>query len=326
MGASTNATRVFCGTRWTDDTLLEREYKAAKIQQEKDGIQRIFFVNCDDVRKAVPAYGWHVDKEIEKLGRDHPLIRTQYFCECIDAQAGMFNETRRALMLGDLRSAEAPRDALAFLVDVAGTDESKREGWEGLTNPGRDSSTLSVIGIDFSSLSTFQKPTYRVLARYAWTGEEQTTVFGALSALVDTLNPGYVIVDATGVGEGLTSLLFNRYGQKVLGFKWSAQSKSEIGYKFLSIINSGRFRDCATSKTVEAQYKACKSEVLVGPGHLMRWYVPEGYRDPSNGELVHDDHIMADALVANLDDLEWSIPTNPVSGEGFEPLDLKGSY
>jgi hypothetical protein len=90
MVASANATRLFSGTRWTSDTLLEREYQRAKEAQARDDKRRVFFFTAEDVRKSVPAYGNFVDGAITRLGRQHPLVKTQYFCETIDAQIGMF--------------------------------------------------------------------------------------------------------------------------------------------------------------------------------------------------------------------------------------------
>ncbi len=101
MTASTNATRVFWGTAWTSDTLLERERRIALQAQQKDGIQRLFYFTADDVRRLVPAYGLHVDRVIAEHGRNHPLVRSQYFCETIDAQSGMFTPARLALLHAD---------------------------------------------------------------------------------------------------------------------------------------------------------------------------------------------------------------------------------
>jgi hypothetical protein len=98
MTASTNATRVFWGTAWTSGTLLERQRRLALQAQQKDGFQRVFFFTAEDVRRLVPAYGLHVDRVIAERGRNHPLVRTQYFCETIDAQSGMFNPARLALI------------------------------------------------------------------------------------------------------------------------------------------------------------------------------------------------------------------------------------
>ena len=100
MAASGFATKVFSGTSWTSSTLLAREKRAALEAEKTDGIKRVFIVDCNQVGKVNQYYEQHVASEIHKLGRNHPIIRTQYFCEEIDAQVGMFNATRR-LMQGD---------------------------------------------------------------------------------------------------------------------------------------------------------------------------------------------------------------------------------
>ena len=79
MAASTNATRVFWGTAWTSRTLLSRELRAARKAQKKDGVQRVFVLTADDVSKEVPAYGDFVAAQVARLGRNHPMIKTQYF-------------------------------------------------------------------------------------------------------------------------------------------------------------------------------------------------------------------------------------------------------
>ena len=76
MAASTNATRVFWGTAWTSATLLAREMHAAQAAQEGDGEQRLFIIDADRVGEEVPAYRDYVQGEIQKLGRNHPFIRT----------------------------------------------------------------------------------------------------------------------------------------------------------------------------------------------------------------------------------------------------------
>ncbi len=106
MTASTNATRVFWGIPWTLNTLLERERRIALQAQQRDGIQRLFYFTADDVRRLVPAYGLHVDRAIAEHGRNHPHIRSQYFCETVDAQSGMFTPARLSLLIAPL-----PREA-----------------------------------------------------------------------------------------------------------------------------------------------------------------------------------------------------------------------
>ncbi len=114
MAASTNATRVFWGTAWRDDTLLARELQAARESQKRDGIQRTFVLNADQVAKEVPAYGLFVRQQIERLGRDHPMVRTQFFSEVLQQGGGLFHEGRLALLQGD-HSQQSQRKPTRFM-------------------------------------------------------------------------------------------------------------------------------------------------------------------------------------------------------------------
>jgi hypothetical protein len=355
MSASVNATRVFWGTAWISGTLLERQRRYALRAQELDGIQRVFFYTADDVRRVNHKYGQHVDRVIFERGRNHPLVRTQYFCETIDAQSGMFTPARIALMFpsavrepsqGEAASSRHRQplrlesqgsstsatqvsqtdhpDPVAFLIDVAGMDETKTSlasslSDEGLGNPGRDSTTLTIVGIDLSTLETLKHPTYRVLARHAWTGQNHLTVFGQIRNLAEQRAPQQMVIDATGVGEGLWALLDRSFPTRVIPVKFTSREKSDIGWRFLNIIETGRFIDPAPSDEVRLQYSYCNSEILPGPMKTLRWGVPEGTRGP-DGDLIHDDYVLADSLIAVIDRMEWAISTDPVSIEGIDPL------
>lgn len=325
MTASTNATRVFFGTAWTSDTLLHRELTNAQKLQEEDGIRRVFIYTADDVRKTVPAYGRFVDGEILKKGRQHPIIKTQYFCETIDAQAGMFNNARRALMIGDQQAQEEPivGHIYSLHIDVAGQDEAMLN-LNGMENPGRDSTAYSIIDVDTSELETLQAPIYRAVKRDAWQGNH-IAIFGRICQIIDIWQPIHIIIDATGVGEGLWAMLAKRYGARVLPVKTTQQEKSERGWGYLAIVETGRFRDCCPTETVRTQYIKCTSEILPGPAKTLRWGVKDGTRH--NGELVHDDYITADSFTAILDKLAWyaAAPTAIIQRE--DPLaEMDGNY
>jgi hypothetical protein len=309
MAASTNATRLIVGTTWTSKTLLARETRAALELEKKDGIKRVFIYDAKAVGKVVPAYKQFVEAEVAKLGRQHPLVKTQYFCEQIDELTGMFNATRRALMVGDQPEQLQPilGHVYALIIDVGGQDEALLN-LEGMGNPGRDYVTVDIVDIDLSSLAILQKPTYRVVRRFAWQGENHVSVFGKISGLVTAWRVQYIVIDATGVGEGLWGMLFTKWPNKVIPVKFSQHTKSEIGYGFIGIIETGRFKDCAPNPIVDEQYANCESEILTGPAKTMRWGVKDGTRN-SRGGLVHDDHITADALTTELDKLEWYLPS-----------------
>ncbi len=73
------------------------------------------------------------------------------------------------------------------------------------------------------------------------------------------------------------------------------------------------------STLVRLQYLMCRSEILPGPMKTMRWGVPEGTRD-ADGALVHDDFVLADSLVAELDRLQWTVPLEPYLIQPRDPL------
>ncbi len=116
MAASGNATRVFSGTAWTGDTLLDREKRAALELEKRDGLRRVFIVDGERVAHSNRFYAKFLKAEISKLGRQHPLVRTQYFCENIDARGGMFTAAHRALMQGGVG---AQHDALESMRPIA---------------------------------------------------------------------------------------------------------------------------------------------------------------------------------------------------------------
>ena len=229
MTASTNATQLFSGTRWTGDTLLEREYQLALMAEKEDRIRRVFFFTGEEVGAVVPEYAKHLEGVIARLGRQHPLVKSQYFCETIEALAGMFPPGRLALMKGshEARTEPEPGKTYAFLIDVAGQDEAGtgKEEWatqgDGHAGPpqrneGRDSTNLKIVEVDISTVALIGKPSYLTVFRKEWKGESHVTVFGALRGLVKTWKPTRVVIDATGVGEGLWSLLEHAFGNETV--------------------------------------------------------------------------------------------------------------
>ncbi len=138
------------------------------------------------------------------------------------------------------------RAPIVFTLDVAGQDEATFHNPEEqvLRNPGRDAVSLTIAAVDLSEMGTLQAPIFRILQREQWTGLNHLAVFGKLIALADQWGPQYIVIDATGVGEGLWAMLDKRYPTRILPVKFSAQKKSELGYRFLAMIETGRLRDC----------------------------------------------------------------------------------
>jgi hypothetical protein len=318
MGASTNVTTVLWGTAWTSDTLLARTIQHLHRLETRDGRKRVFRFAADRVGAEVPAYARYVSGEVARLGRDHPLIKTQYYLEEIDALGGLFPPLRRALMRGDheRRHEAEPGKRYAFLIDVAGEDEQQGDASARmkLTNPRRDGTALTVVEV---AHAYGELPRYRTVDRRLWLGTKHASLHDQILALARHWRATFVVVDATGVGAGLASFLEQALGERrpggaslLIPLQFTPKLKSDLGWGFVGIVETGRYHDYADDgepDTRQFWYEVahCQYEVRSGPAQAMRWGVWEA---PGYDGLIargHDDLLFSAALCAVLDLQEW---------------------
>jgi hypothetical protein len=325
MAASTNATRVFWGTAWTSRTLLARELRLAQAAEKLDGIRRVFTIDADTVAREVPAYGKFVKEQIARLGRQHPMVKTQFFSEEIDGEGGMFPARRLALLAGSHPRIHNPRAGCmyALLVDVAGEDEGvtgnpEDAGNETMANPRRDSTALTIVEVDLAGLADpiIKAPAYKIVDRHSWIGVKHPALYGQIRALAELWAARYLVVDATGVGAGLASFLDKALPGKVIPYVFNSSTKSKLGWDFLSLIETGRLKDYALTEDYKdnvpeqeefyEQLQSCQMEIIPGPDRRMKWSVPDGSRNTTTGAYLHDDWIMSAALASVLDAQPWA--------------------
>ena len=102
-----------------------------------------------------------------------------------------------------------------------------------------------------------------------------------------------VVIDATGVGQPVSSFLRQSLGSRVSPFTFTQRSKSELGFTLLAAINSGRLKMYAGDSSSEYQefwFEMEKAKSQYRPSQTMNFYV-----DPAQG---HDDFLMSLALLA----------------------------
>jgi hypothetical protein len=186
-----------------------------------------------------------------------------------------------------------------------------------------------VVQIDFSAAQT-GGPVFRVVQRRLWTGLPHTRLLAELRALALHWNAVRVVMDATGIGAGLSAFLARALGeQRVQRFVFSAASKSQLGWDFLSLIETGRFKDhlpppdpfsppAMLQALFLAQAAACSAKI--GAGQSLRWGVPDSARHASGQGRLHDDLLISAALCAALDSRPFYAAVSAVSA-GVDPLD-----
>ncbi|MFN8524382.1 MAG: hypothetical protein U0821_14885 [Chloroflexota bacterium] len=305
MGATTNVTAVLYGTPWTDDTLLSRQIQEGLDLEARDGVRRHFEVDWTRVADRNPAYGRHVQKQIERLGVHHPIIRTQYLLKTVSGTGRFLDSRQVALMLGDHPPEAAPsrdltrRGCYVAGIDVAGEDEEDPNTGLRDVRSGRDSTVLTVAFAEEARCEGgVVEPRFRVVRQYLWRGTPHREVYPLILGLIrGTWRCRRTVVDATGVGGGLAAFLGAALPRgSVTPYVYTAASKSKLAFDFLATVNSGRFRIYAESSDAVANEsrrellsQVERAQYSMRAGNVMAFFVPS--------HRGHDDLLNASVLV-----------------------------
>jgi hypothetical protein len=294
MGATTNVTTVHYGTTWDDSTLLE-EVKQTNLELERrDGVRRHFRYDWEEVAKYVPDYRAYVEGERERMGENHPLFLTQYRLLPVRGGGGFFNVQQREQLQGKHKRKRRGESGKIYVagIDLAGEAE-ETEDFIKWTREHRDATVVTIGELDFTkSDNVNQEPTIKIVEHYSWTGRKHTELY---AQLVDILKNVWqcrrIVVDATGVGEPVAAFLRKSLGSRVMPFKFTQKSKSELGFNLLAAVNAGRLKVYKGDGSGEYQEFMKEMEKARGqyrPSQTMNFYV-----DPAQG---HDDFLMSLAL------------------------------
>jgi hypothetical protein len=305
MGATTNVTTVHYGTTWDDATLLE-EVKQANLELErKDGIKRHFRYDWQEIADYNPDYRAYVEAERERLGENHPLFLTQYRLLPLQGGGGFLSRQQLAQLDGE---HGRKRHAQRGQIYIAGIDLAGEAEGDDFDHPQRDSTVVTIGELDFSVCDDIQKqPRIKVVEHYRWTGQKHAELY---PRLVDILKSVWkcrrVVVDATGLGQPVSSFLRKALGSRVSAFTFTARAKSQLGFKLLAAINSGRLKVYARDASDES--RQFWRELKVAKCHYRPSQTLNFYVSASEG---HDDFLMSLALLVE-------------AAERYEPREARG--
>ncbi len=315
MAATTNTTTVYYGTAWDDTTLLERAKQANLEAERRDGIRRHFEYDWQAIARYIPAYAAYVETERARLGDTHPTYLTQYCLKPVVGGGRLLTNAQRAQLSGthERQSHPIPGDAYIAGLDLAGGAENEfsiptndRVGAHGCapltgadaplpTTSRRDSTVLTIGRLIYPEhAATVQAPRIEIVEHYVWTGAPHETLLpGLIDQLRDAWRVRRVAVDATGLGETAGRLIAAALGDaRVEQVKFTAASKSEMGFDLLAAVNGGRlklYRADGSAEYREFQRQAELTRVTYRANQTMNFFV-----DPNDG---HDDYIVSAALL-----------------------------
>jgi hypothetical protein len=306
MAATTNATTVYYGTAWRETDLLA-QMKARHLELERrDGIRRHFEFDWQAVARHNPAYARFVEGERQRLGEDHPLFQSQYCLRPLPGGGRLFSPAQLALLEGGHEREHTPARAPALLGYVAGLDVGG-EAYEGSGQwavgsreraGGPDRTVLTIARVlapdPHCLLPTASCPRIEVLDHVAWQGAPHVEIVPALARLLrDVWHVRRLVVDATGLGEGLAgSLAALRGGPEVVRLRLTEPLKSHLGYALLAAVNGGRLALYRADGSPDARLvreECTRARATYRPNRTLAFAV-----DPADG---HDDYLLSLALV-----------------------------
>ena len=326
MAASTNAVQVFYGTAWDDQTLLYREMQLAQKEADADGRKHVFVTTAAEVGKEVPEYESFVRRQIELLGRDHPAIRTQFFCEEITDLTSMFTADRIEKMKCDHEPLYAPEQDRCYvvLIDVAGSDEitpasKKANGF----SDRRDATVVTICDVSLPDGREYDAKNFvwKVVARRLYRNLRAEMLEERICQDIDQWRAAHIIVDHSGLGAMLSDMLVSKYKSKVIPIDITGANKSKMAWDFLAMVDTGRWQEHKgdeinvlksgfvpgrepyeilkepelLQQMFFRELRGCRMEPSGNPSNV-RWGVKDGTRDHATGRILHDDLVMSAAL------------------------------
>ncbi|MEE8413559.1 MAG: hypothetical protein V3R96_03310, partial [Dehalococcoidales bacterium] len=292
--ATTNVTTVHYGTTWDDTTLLEEIKQTSHELERRDALKRYFRYDWQEVAKYNPDYLAYVEGERQRLGENHPLFLTQYCLLPIRGGGGFLSAQQRAQLQGEHTRNNQPEPGKIYIagIDLAGEAEEEEGARLRAIKPRQDSTVVTIGELDFST--PFKKqPGVRVVEHYWWTGRKHTELYSQMVDIIKNLwHCRRVVVDATGIGQPVSSFLRQALGSLVIPFTFTQPSKSELGFELLAAVNSGRLKMYRGDGS--AEYRQFWSEMEKARSHYRPSQTMNFYVDPAQG---HDDFLISLALL-----------------------------
>lgn len=323
MRAAENASAVYLGTvRLATDYLWIKKSELEAATAE-DGIQRVFMVGPEEVVAENEAYGKFLAAQVQRYGRHHPIIASEYFLEPIDGTGGLFTPWRVAMMWGEHPRQTTPKPEAVYVatIDLAGQDEEAGTNAGRLHNPGRDYTIATIFEVVENTPAT-AGPIYQAVDVFVDHGSRHFQAAPGAPRLADRLlaylqhwGAAHTVIDATGVGQGLADWLADALGiNRVTAYQLSGTTtKARLGSDFLALVETGRFRywrgdedqPLSDGWWFRQQVLAC-TYTLPDHGRFdrdLRWGVPvqATLPTPSGMQPIHDDRLLSAALIAEIE-------------------------
>jgi len=282
MRAWKDAPLIAFGVRWNGETFFENLINQNLETEKKDGVKRHYRVEPDEVISSNDAYKRHFEREVERFGIDHILIRTQYLLESVSALGDMFSPAQLSSMRGDFPRKDMPSDRCRYFagIDIGGTELMSAKA--NLENE-HDETIMVVME---KSRNRSDEELFLVNC-YRWKNEQWEKLHSEILTLLDAWKCEAVVVDGRGIGNACAMWIAEHYKKgKVEVYQSSVRSVSDDGYRLMGYAGLNRMKIFLDENSIKHDGFVSSDEIFRQLGNArrellkdgsMRFYVPEKY-------------------------------------------------
>ena len=176
---------------------------------------------CEYWMEIHPPYREHVEKRVNVLGWDHPVIKTQYKLESIAAQGRFINPKQGMTLFSNTHErARSPKYNRRYqmVVDVAAGNEEFNpdnllEGFEGVKT---DSTSITIYEITDRVSQNGIFPILHIVDIIWLTGTDIGIDEDMVKSAIVHWKPEDVCIDAVGVGKQLAETMVREFGPSMI--------------------------------------------------------------------------------------------------------------
>lgn len=202
------------------------------------------FYPCDYWMDVHPPYREHVEKRVNVLGWDHPVILTQYRLKSIAAKGRFINTKQAMSMYGRtherIRSPKYGR-RYQMIVDIAGGNEEFNPDnlLQGFEDVDTDSTAVIIYEVTDQLSKNGIFPIIRIVDIIWLTGTDIGIDEDMVKTAIKHWSPEKVCIDAVGVGKQLAESMVRSFGPSMINaYTASDTDVSEDCFNTLARLNA----------------------------------------------------------------------------------------
>lgn len=310
MASFRNATTVFYGVAWTEDSHIHKAMQQAYAMEARLEAELgyrpklVFKVDAEAViRSGNLFYEKAYRNQVARLGDNHIAILTQYKLITIATLGRFFDKVQVAQIFAGhayrWRVGPAPGKVYLFAIDVAGQEEASTDvNAEEMVGMSKRDSTALVIGELQPDLTIVP------VCIYYWTGKPHSKQREQVLEIIRHWGCIGGVCDATGIGEPLAYFLIEKLPRlEIEAYKFKGQgdeNKSKLGYLAYNFVAADKVKvpprpqDAEQGELwdemkwqVESLIREAKKEQRIN------WHVPPSAKPRKEGHVPHDDIVTA---------------------------------